>query len=66
MPIALYIGTARNAAGMKYVNSAQFSTMRPPRALSRLIANAAVVATSSVIAPTEHAITNEFQSCNQK
>ena len=40
-PIVLYIGTARNAAGMKYVKSARFIMSRPPFTLSRLIANAA-------------------------
>ena len=66
MPIVLYIGTARNAAGMKYVNSARFMIVLPPLTLSRLIANAAKVATSSVSTPTLTAISNEFQSCSQK
>jgi hypothetical protein len=48
------------------VKSARFITVRPPRTLSRLIANAAVVATNSVIAPTATAISSEFQSCSQK
>ena len=60
--MVLYIGTARNAAGMKYVNSARFMTARPPRTLSRLMANAAPVATISVSIPTVTAISNEFHS----
>src|SRR5579862_5781149 len=64
--IALYIGTARNAAGMKYVKSAQLSTARPPRAFRRLIENAAVAAMPSVIAPTATAITSELPNCRQK
>ena len=64
--MVLYMGTARNAAGMKYVNSARFITVRPPRTLSLLMAKAAVVATNSVIAPTDNAITSEFHSCSQK
>ncbi len=51
---------------MKYVNNAMFITVRPPRTLSRLIENAAVVATNSVIAPTASAISSEFQSWSQK
>ena len=48
------------------MNSARFITVRPPRTLSRLIANAAVVAMSSVSAPTVTAMNSEFQSCRQK
>ena len=66
MPIVLYIGTARKAAGMKYVKSARFMIVRPPRTRSRLIANAAVVAMNSVIAPTATAISTEFHICSQK
>ena len=66
----LYIGTAKNAAGMKQVNSARFITVRPPRTLRRPIANAAEVATNSVMAATATAsataISTEFQSCSQK
>src|SRR6218665_873913 len=51
---------------MKYVSSARFITMRPPLNCSRLIANAAVVATKSVKAPTVSAISNELPSCRQK
>ena len=39
---------------------------RPPFTLSRLIAKAAEVATSSVIIPVATAITSEFQNCCQK
>ena len=66
VPIALYIGTARNAAGMKYVKSARFIVRRPPLTLRRLIANAAAVAITNVIAPTATAMISEFQSCLQK
>src|SRR5258706_15200804 len=66
VPIALYIGTARNAAGMKYVKSAAFITMRPPLTFNRLMANAAQVATASVSTPTATAIQSEFQICSQK
>ena len=66
----LYIGTAKNAAGMKQVNSARFITVRPPRTLLRPITNAAEVATNSVMAATATAtataISTEFQSCSQK
>ena len=64
----LCIGTAKNAAGMKQVNSARFITVRPPRTLLRPIANAAEVATNSVMAATATAtvISTEFQSCSQK
>ena len=61
-----YIGTARNAAGMKYVSSARFITARPPLTFRRLIANAAAVAINRVSAPVATAITTEFQSCSQK
>ncbi len=61
-----YIGTARNAAGIKYVNSARFITQRPPGMRSREIENAAAVAMNSVSAPTATAITTEFQNCTQK
>ena len=64
--MVLYIGTARKAAGMKYVNSARFSTVRPPRTLSRLMAKAAQVDTISVSAPTDTAISSEFHICSQK
>ncbi len=64
--MALYIGTARKAAGMKYVNRARFITVRPPRTFSRLIAKAAVVATNRVITPTAPAISTEFHICTQK
>ena len=43
-----------------------FITVRPPRTRRRLIAKAAVVATTSVIAPTASAITSELPSCTQK
>jgi hypothetical protein len=39
---------------MKYVNSARFITVRPPRTFSRLMANAAVVATNSVMHAHRH------------
>ena len=67
MPIVLYIGTARNAAGMKYVNRARFITVRPPCTLSRLIANAAAVAISKRQHAGRHGDRrSEFQSCSQK
>ena len=40
--------------------------VRPPATRRRLIANAAVVAMKSVIAPTATAISTEFQICSQK
>jgi hypothetical protein len=48
------------------VKSARFITVRPPRTFSRLIANAAQVATARVIAPAATAIHSEFQICTQK
>jgi hypothetical protein len=60
------MGTARKAAGMKYVNSARFITARPPRTLSLLIANAAPVAISRVMTPDATAMRSEFQSWSQK
>ena len=42
------------------MNSAQLSTHRPPRAFNRLIANAAVVATTSVMTPTATAMSSEI------
>ncbi len=39
---------------------------RPPCTFSRLIANAAAVATNSVMAPTATAISTEFHSWIQK
>ena len=48
------------------MNSARFITSRPPFTFSRLMANAAPVATNSVIAPTATAISSEFHSCSQK
>ena len=51
---------------MKYVNSARFIAMRPPLTLSRLIANAAPVATISVSSPAATAMNSEFHICSQK
>ena len=51
---------------MKYVNNARFIVSRPPFTLRRLIANAAAVAISNVIAPIATAMKSEFQSCLQK
>ena len=65
-PIVLYMGTARNAAGMKYVKSARFIMRRPPFTFSRLMANAAPVATTSVSTPTATAMISEFHICSQK
>ena len=39
---------------------------RPPFTFSRLIAKAAAVATSRMMAPVATAISSEFQSCCQK
>ena len=65
-PMVLYIGTARKAAGIKYVNSARFITSRPPFMRRREMAKAAAEAIIRVRTAVAQEIASEFHIWRQK